>query len=112
MSKWDGPDRGSEGRAATADKEADSAMKGLIARDARLDERGKSLDERENELVAREQSLAEVADPVAGAQTSPNAFDRAYAVSKSSDVVEDISTVDEYLGDGFGVSPLGTLPAE
>jgi len=87
-------------------------MKGLIARDARLDERGKSLDERENELVAREQSLAEVADPVAGAQTSPNAFDRAYAVSKSSDVVEDISTVDEYLGDGFGVSPLGTLPAE
>ena len=96
-----------EASAASSASAAHAAQRRLHARMAKLDKREKALDVREHTLDAREQSLAASnagGPPSEDALPADAAFDRAYAVAKVSDIVDDIKTVDHRLKDGIGVS--------
>ncbi len=76
----------------------------LDAREARLDKRAKSLDQREKSLA--DFNTADTTPD--GGETenvaTSSEFDRPYAMDIATDIIEDITTVDERLGDGIGAS--------
>jgi hypothetical protein len=91
---------------ATASVKAEAVRKRLNARTAKLDEREHSLDQRGQALDQREQDLA-VPAPAGPAEEAPSSsgdFDRAHAIDVGGDIVQEVKTVDERLGDGIAVS--------
>jgi len=98
-------------QAATAGVKAEAVRKRLNARTAKLDEREHSLDQRGQALDQREQDLATYDDtvpapagPAEEASSSSGDFDRAHAIDVGGDIVREVKTVDERLGDGIAVS--------
>jgi hypothetical protein len=91
---------------------AEAAGEETAAKERRLDARAAELDEREAELDSREAELDDQEEsfalPNSSSTTSPSDrsssnFDSAWAVDIASDIVHDVKTVDQRLGDGIAV---------
>lgn len=96
-----------EARAVAAGDKAEGARKKLDARETRLDKRAEALEARDKAITAREEEWqipdVTASSPGDGARSAAE-FDRAYAVDIATDIIEDISSVDERLRDGGLVS--------